>query len=525
MIRVTFRNGKFLGKCLFEERKIFKDARWDFDRASGIYFTNSSVRAKLLSPYMDGKAKIELGKNIILTDLWENRPEQILVPQGLSLKPHQPIAVTYGLRQNKGYQGLDPGLGKTIVAATIAHNIGERIIYICPPFLVQNTIDEFKLWAPNLRVIALKDCNDPKWYDVLVIPDSMVHKEDVRDLIMRHCSFGKATLFIDEAHRFKNDETRRTKSVLGQAKGRRGRTKGIIEFDNIHRIVPMSGTPMPNRPMELYGILDRLAPETIDYMTKFDFGKKFCGGKHNGFGWNFDGHSNMKELRERVQPKFMLRMRKSEWLKDLPPKIEEIVMLTGKTSVKLAKMTSSLLEKHSPEDLMKQVIANREGMAEGELHIATYRRLLGVEKLPLVKEYVKNLLEETEEKLLIFVIHKEVASEIAKELSSYNPLVITGDTKMETRHALVREFQTDENRRVIIGNIQAMGVGFTLTKANRVLFIEWSWVPGENDQAGDRVHRITLEHACLVQFLAMPNSLDRPVLETLLYKRSATKHI
>lgn len=525
MIRVTFRHDKFLGKCSREDAGIFQAAKWNYKKSYDVWFTTSPMRAKLLSHHMDKTAKIQLCKSVLLTDLWKSRPSRILIPNGLKLLEHQPIAITFALQRNKSYLGLDPGLGKTIVAAILAYNLGGRIIYICPPFLVTNTREEFLKWAPNCRITTLDDGSDSKWFDVLIVPDSMIHRADVREFLELHASYGETTLFIDEAHRFKNDESRRTKSLLGERRSKkRGRKVGIVEFQNILRIIPMSGTPMPNKPIELYGILDRLAPETIQYMDKFSFGRKFCGGHRdeNGY-WDFNGASNMRELQRRVMSKFMLRQKKN--LLNLPPKIEEVIILNGKASIKIQKITSAILKKYSPEDLIKKQIAKSIGTSEEELHIATYRRMLGIEKIKDCMEFTKAILEETDEKLIIFGVHKDVISETAKLLEKYNPLVITGQTKNETRHKYVKEFQNNKNRRVIIGNIQAMGVGFTLTKAERILFFEWTWVPGDNDQAGDRAHRIGLKHSVLVQFLVKPYSLDRPIIETLLRKRSATQYI
>ncbi len=98
--------------------------------------------------------------------------------------------------------------------------------------------------------------------------------------------------------------------------------------------------------------------------------------------------------------------------------------------------------------------------------------------------------------------------------------MITGDVLKAKRQPLVDEFQKNPKRRLLIGNIEACGLGFTLTKATRVLFVEFSWVDGQNGQASDRAHRIGQNQSVLVQYVVLKDSFDRQRMETLLRKRA-----
>ena len=69
---------------------------------------------------------------------------------------------------------------------------------------------------------------------------------------------------------------------------------------------------------------------------------------------------------------------------------------------------------------------------------------------------------------------------------------------------------------------------FTLascTPLRIVVFAEFSWVPGDNDQASDRAHRIGQRDSVLVQYLLYRNSVDRTVLSAIFAKRRSTAHI
>lgn len=496
----------FVFHCSFAEREIPKRAgfRWDPDAKK--WYSYDLAAAVRLREYSDNAAKSFLNRHCLQVSPWPNPLPQ--PPKGLALLPHQVQALQFALGRNHSYLGLDPGLGKTPVAAMIARATGGRVVYICPPFLLYNVMAEFRRWgAEDL---------------IYVFPDSLLNREDTHDIIRR---LGKGawakTIIVDEAHRFKNPESKRTQALFGK-----GRLDGLVQ--HFPRQVYMSGTPMPNRPIELFPVLAKAAPETIDHMDYFKFGLRFCAGRRTDYGWDFSGASNMAELNERVihpAGPFMLRMKKE--LLNLPPKIEEVFVVSADLSPRLAQMDKGLGEAYANvEDLIKHQLAKADGRESGaELHTATYRRLLGVEKIKASADYIKSILDETTDAVLVFAFHKEVIAGLTEALKAHLPLVIDGSVKPEERHAKVKTFQESSAHRLVIANYVAGGIGFTMTKANRVLMVEFSWVPGDNDQAGDRAHRIGQTQSVLVQYVVYKDSLDKAVIETLLRKRKALQYV
>lgn len=423
-------------------------------------------------------------------------------PEGLTPLPHQIIALNWILENFKKnwpcYYAADAGLGKTIVAAMLANALpGSAVFYVCPPFLLSNTDAEFTKWCfkKNLYLIPDSMITRPKTFEKFL--------EDLKSEInAKHIVF-----IVDEAHRFKNEKAKRTKALF----------KGFIPFIKVHgnKILFMSGTPLPNsRAIELWPVLYHTVSDIFG-KAFFPYGLKYCGGYRDTFGWNFQGFTNRKEFRARITKSFMLRQKKS--LIDLPPKVEGLLTVGEGIPPVISKIEKKILEHYSPEDLMEGRIAKQEG-ASG-LHLATYLRLLGEYKVKHALPYLESLLEETKENILIFAVHKETIARLSAALSEFKPLVITGDVDKSKRQALVQEFQTNEKRRVFIGNISACGVGFTLTKATRVVFVEFSWVDGDNTQASDRAHRIGQHQTVFVQYVVLKNSIDRKRMETLLKKR------
>lgn len=495
-MRISYNGEMFLCHCSYDTRHFPKQAGFRWDPNNRKWYTQAPNIAAQLREYADESAKKEINRLTLCIQPWLGG---LSWPKDLVPLEFQKKAALFALERNHSYIGIDPGGGKTIVAALVANALKIPIIYVCPPFMVLNVMAEFEKWAPEVFLY--------------VIPDSIIHKKEVQDEL---CTFayknsepaGNALLIIDEAHRFKTKTAKRTKAVFSIAK----------EFN---RVMAMSGTPMPNRPIELYPVLSNLAPEVIDFKSEFQYASKYCAAYLNGFGWDYSGAANMKELSERVIGKFMLRLKKADILPELPPKTEELLFIGDRLPAHVSEMDQELLEEECPEDLMKGILST----GNKELHLATYRRELGLAKVEPALEYINALLEESDESILIFAYHKEVIEQLREGLKGWMPLVITGDTHMPARHEIVKKFQTSKTHRVFIGNYLAAGTGLTLTKATRVIFVEFSWVSTENDQAGDRAHRIGQRDNVYCQFLVYRNSIDRKVIEVNWNKRRVTNHI
>ncbi len=436
-------------------------------------------------------------------------------PTGLKRKRHQGVAARFALSRSASYLRLCPGLGKTIVAACVAVASGGRVLYVSPPSLVLNVLSEFEKWAPGLRVGIMGPKGlDTFGLDVLIVPDSIIGRREVYETA---AYFGAVaveptTLIVDEAHRFKNAATKRT--------------KGLFACDEPYeRKTLMSGTPLPNRLMELYAILSRYAPETIEWRNEFRYGVRYCAGHKGKFGWDFKGASNIKELQRAVlapSGPFMLKMTKE--LLDLPPKSEAILVVGDKLKGEVAKLDRAAKKQYGEnvDELIERRLAAKVG--KDEIHMATYRRLLGLEKVSPVAAHVRMILEDTESAVLLFCLHVEVVERFIEKLGKFNPYVITGATSRKQRKLQVDDFQRNKRRNLFVGNLTAMGEGNTLTKADRVVIAEPDWVPGKNTQGGDRAHRIGQEKPVHVEYVVYKNSMDKIVIESVLRKRQDISH-
>lgn len=510
MAKLIVKDGLFCFVGAFGDRDKARKAGFRWDTARKAWVTSEMAAAVRLRSIAVGRAKTILERATLRIEPWLSPLPP--TPEGKTLFKHQLEAIRFALGRSRSYLGLDPGLGKTACAAVIAAAVKRTTIYVSPPFLVRNIVREFANWAPQLTTTVVQTAKPfDITADVFVVPDTLLTRDVVDDIT---ALTAPGLVIVDEAHRFKNVQAQRTQALFGY------RTMpGLVT--GVPRHVYMSGTPMPNRPIELYAVLRAAAPETIDFADMNEYGQRFCGGYWDGRAWDFSGASNLPDLAVKViapTGPFMIRMKKD--LLQLPPKIEEIFLLSENASAEILELDKKVAREADFSGGVPRIHHENK-----DSHQAVYRRLLGEAKAKAILPYLKSLLEEGDEALLVFAYHKDAVRILEEGLAAFDPLVITGATPTAGRQDLVNEFQNNPRRRLFIANYLAAGTGFTLTKARRVVFVEFSWVPGDNDQAGDRTHRIGQTRSVLVQFVVYDKTLDNRVIETLIKKRRAIEHV
>lgn len=482
----------FICQCSSSERHLPDKNGFMYNPITRQWETKKISKAIRLREFFDESAKDAVNCHSFEETPW---PNGLFIPENQRLKDFQIEGVNFALNRNHSYLAFEQGLGKTPTGIAIINAVNLPTLIICPPFLVENWKRELRLWLLNgepANIVSGKQIDVKKTADVIVLPDSLLDKDLIHDFL-RGQDFG--VLVVDEAHRFKNSEAVRTKNLFGK----------IAPL--IPKIVLLSGTPIPNRPMELYAPLSNLAHNVIDFLSYPEYGVKFCAGHKKKFGWDYSGSSNADELSRKIHGTFMLRKMKAEVLQELAPKEERVTVMGGVVNPELKKITATIKRKGiTPEGMLKVL---------GEY--AKMRTLVGMAKVPLALEFVADILENTNESILLFAWHHEVMAALLTGLKKYKPVEINGKTPMRDRAEAEKEFQNKKSR-VLIGQIQCM-VGLNLTAATRVVFAEFSWVPADNDQASDRAHRIGQKDSVTVDYLALAKTLDEDILETLLRKK------
>ena len=165
----------------------------------------------------------------------------------------------------------------------------------------------------------------------------------------------------------------------------------------------------------------------------------------------------------------------------------------------------------------RETAAQKAARAETLVKIGVLKQIAARGKIDAAKAWIKNFFENGKTKLVIFAWHKFIIDELSNE---FNCATITGETSAEEKAQAVFEFQNDPAVKMLVCNIQAGGVGITLTAADSSLFLELGWNPGLMDQAEDRIHRIGQEaEAVTIYRMLAESTIDRGALEMIEAKR------
>ena len=494
---------KFPGECLscHKEIRVGDRVSWLKGR-KGVEHAACSDEGKALVPKLEASRAVS-------SDV------EFPVPDGLSYLGYQKAGIAFALAHPGTIIADEMGLGKTVQAIGVINASPDvrRVLIVCPASLKLNWRNECKKWLtrPELSVqLWSRDFTKPGEISDLVC----IINYDMLKKLPTDATWD--LLILDEAHYVKNPKSQRTK-LVGALKKR------------CARVIALTGTPILNKPIELWPILQIVASEAWDpagFMKGrsvgagegagfFRFAKRYCAAHEVWFGhtkhWDFTGASNLDELQEKLRSTCMVRRLKQDVLKELPAKRRQTIELEIDADEELDAERTSWGDSDFEPAKARQRIQFTE--------ISSARAALAVKKAPAVAEHVIDALEGGSEKIVLFAHHREVITALEAALVAYNPLVITGETPTEARQLYVERFQSNGTHRVIIGSIGAMGVGLTLTAASHVIFAELDWTPANVTQAEDRCHRIGQTESVLVQHLVVKGSLDARMVELLIQKQ------
>jgi hypothetical protein len=312
---------------------------------------------------------------------------------------------------------------------------------------------------------------------------------------------------VDEASRFKEPDSQRSRAFYG----------GYIDeifypglFQDCGYVVFMDGSPMPNRPMELWTPTFALDPKAIDCMDANEFGFRYCAPYLDDKGyWQFRGSAREEELKAKLTKNFMHVVSESEL--SHPERKRSILFINTQV---MTSQTKTWEKKH-----LKQIKFSDLNEAQSVGDIAHHRRRLGEGKAHWVVNYVREKLENTNESILVFCWHREVADFIYAQFQKHKPFLVYGGVANKVREEAFQKFQSG-GIRLGIGNILAMGRGHNLHRADRVVFAEYSWSDEVNKQAEKRASRKgrNKEYPVKCEYVVVPDSFDEVMLNSVMTK-------
>ena len=490
----------------------------------------------------------------------------------LALYDYQEDGAKFILKHRRVLIGDEPGLGKTIQSlAAVSADDAYPVVVVCPASLRSNWKREAQRMCPDASIRVLDTApkgTPPATEDVIIVGyETLAARQEWLP------PEPKAVIY-DEMHYLQNPKAKRTKAAdeftQTIAKG------GLL--------VGLSGTPMRNRPanlepwLSMTGLMSRFG-------GKWRFLNRYCDPEEI---WNgkkvvtsFTGSSNLGEMNDILTDGIMLRRRKAEVLKELPPKTTTLTSVDLGSAMRdlyvrcelavaeatveshldsLAHLSSSEAEDSNGEDkegslddsqdaadaaeqetlqarqeaaealdelirdgineeVERRLAESTQKMARSPMSQVTFlRRLASVAKLPEVVNRIEDWLDSAEpSRKLVVFAHHRAAVRMLAE--RFNGGLIYGGISDAERQETIDRFTNGDEPRVLVCSIGAAGVGLNFQRASDVLFAEQPWSPADCIQAEDRCHRIGQTRGVMVEYVMAANTIDEMVAETIEQKR------
>lgn len=460
------------------------------------------------------------------------------VPDGLDYFPFQKAGIHYALEcfaRRKGCIIADEmGLGKTIqaIGCINATPYFKRALIICPASVKINWKRECERWLSRPMTVAVADSKYwPDHADVVIMNyDILAHH--FNDLRREKWNL----LVLDEAHFVKNSKAQRTIHITGGKLKLDGVKMDIDPLPADYKLL-LTGTPVENRPKEIYPLASfcdpTLWPNEWAFMNAYYRMETVMKPRRGRKGLHptkeFTEPRNLDALQEKLRANVMIRRRTFQVIKDLPELRRQVIEIPSNgISGRIGKETELYLQF---ESLQREINSARErdhmdalgslkndgyegarrtlmqlkaDAQEALNHIATLRKENALAKMPYVMPYITEALESVD-KLVIFAYHREVVEELHRRIP--DSAIFYGTTNQSDRQKAIDDFQNGPLK-VFIASIGSGSYGITLTAAQLLICLEFSWKPGEMQQMEKRIHRIGQTSSVLIQYLVMEGSID-----------------
>ena len=326
-------------------------------------------------------------------------------------------------------------------------------------------------------------------------------------------------LIFDEAHYLKSPKSKRTKACHKIA---------------ARRSFLLTGSPMLNQPQELWGILHRINPEEFPSFWKFS--QRYC--VFGGFqAKQVTGVKNRIELLE-ILDRYMLRRLKKDMVK-LPDKnFIPVHVPLSPLQARLYKEAETELRLEVPDRPEPMELENALTKILRLKQITGTPATLGFEdqsyKLDRCVEIVHELID-AGEKVVVFTQFRGVLAAIEQRLTAptvpghpkIDTFVLSGEVPGDKRVPIVHEWGDAARPGVLLSMLQVGGVGLDFTAASNVIFVDKLYVPAMNDQAVDRLHRLSMDKTKQVNIYEMlaTKTVEDRVEKILARKRKMTDSV
>jgi hypothetical protein len=409
-------------------------------------------------------------------------------------------------------------------------------LLIVPMSVVSNWVHEARRFTPSLRVLVHHGLErltgdrlleQARVSDMVITTYALAHRD--RDNLSK-ITWGR--IVLDEAQNIKNPTAKQTRAIHSIPSPRR---------------FALTGTPLENRLIELWSIMDFLNPGYLgpagEFRSRFAVPIERYHDKHRG-----------AQLRGLVQP-FVLRRLKTDptVITDLPEKVEskEYCYLTPEQAGLYQTCVADMLAAaeraegiqrrglvlagliklkqicNHPAHFLKEFGEGANGNAAHAAPIAAARSGKCQRLVEMLQEVVA-----AGDKALVFTQFRQMAhllTTMLRQTLDREILLLHGGTPAAQRTQLIADFQGEKlsgprytprgssaarspgTAPVLVLSLKAGGVGLNLTAANHVFHFDRWWNPAVESQATDRAYRIGQTRTVQVHKFVVSGTLEERI--------------
>ena len=389
----------------------------------------------------------------------------------------------------------EAGTGKTAAAAWAADYLMKKgqvtkVLIVCPVSIMDTAwrADLFRTLmhrkvaiAQGSRTQRTKVLQGDYEFVIINFDGIKVVREELAD-------YGFDLIIVDEANAVKSVSTDRWKALASLV-------------TPTTRLWLMTGTPASQSPLDAYGLAKLVNPEAVPrFFGRF---RDSVMIKINQYKWV--PRQDAQEMVHKVlQP--AIRFSKAECL-DLPDLLYSTreVPLTAQQAKYYDAIKKQMIAMAAGEEI---TAVNAASMLNKLLQIsqgAVYtddRDVVEFDSSNRLRELM-DVIDQTEQKVLVFVPYRHTLQMLTEKVAAagYVARVIHGGVSAPQRAEIIKQFQTEDDVRILLMVPQATAHGITLTRANQVVW----WGPVSSTeiylQANSRAHRAGQKHNVTVTHL------------------------
>lgn len=437
----------------------------------------------------------------------------------------------------------EPGLGKTLEAISglmEAGRWGGPILIAAPMTSLRPTwLRELTRFTPDAHItIGVPPTRDSaaarrelleRWLSAyLATPDEphilVINAEMVRTAAEKFPVIAGITwnaIILDESHKYLSGiRSAQNLTLTGEA---------MLALKGDFKIA-LSGTPMRGKPRNLWGTLHWLRPKQYTSFWRWagqylvvEEGKygKIVGGLKPGV--EADLYHSLDGI--------MLRRTKSEVVKELPPKqhIDVMCDMTKEQARQYKQMEEKSYTELGDERItaagvlaimtrLKQMAScawepGPAGKPKPLMNAKMSGKAAMIEQM-LIERGIAGDAREGDGKIVIASQFTEIVDSLEKFLAEIKvpTMKITGAVKESRRLEVTQDFQSVGGPRVLLMNTMAGGVSITLDEhCDELIIIDETWVPDDQEQLEDRIHRVSRIHQVMIYRLLTTDTVDEEI--------------